>query len=160
MTAEMRSRIFGMRATSVRMTACWSGYWTKDTSVAWAAYDQVAVDPVTNAPNDFRDCTVPVYGWTSGQYRDVAPSAQYVIDPRTSRYASGNDITIDCALYFPLTGVVNDMASSFAKSNASNANQVTVVTCTTCNPPLSSFLLIPRSVTLASVVTEGLEYQQ
>ena len=160
MTAEMRSRIFGMRGTSVRMTACWSGYWTKDTSGAWAAYDQVAVDPVTNAPNDFRDCTVPVYGWTSSKDRDVAPSADCIIDPRTGRDASGNDITIDCARDFPLTGVGNDMASSFAKSNASKVNQVTVVTCTTWNPPLSGFLLIPRSVTLASVVTAGLEYQR
>lgn len=160
MTAEMRSRIFGLRTTSVRMTACWSGYWTRDTAGAWAAYDQVAVDPVTNAPNEFRDCTVPVWGWTSDQNRDAAPSAQYVINPRTGRDGSGNEITIDCSRDFPLTTVGDDMASSYAKSNATNANQVTVITCTTWNPPLSGFLLIPQSVTLASVVTEGLEYQQ
>ena len=79
---------------------------------------------------------------------------------RTGRDGSGNEITIDCSRDFPLTTVGDDMASSYAKSNATNANQVTVITCTTWNPPLSGFLLIPQSVTLASVVTEGLEYQQ
>ena len=53
------------------------------------------------------------------------------------------------------------MASSYAKSNATNANQVTVITCTTWNPPLSGFLLIPQSVDAREASsTEGLEYQQ
>ena len=70
-------------------------------------------------------------GWTSVQNRDVDASGPYVIDPRTGTLDGppATRITIDCSRDFPLTSASNDMASSYAKSNASNANQVTVITC-------------------------------
>lgn len=160
LTGAARAKIFGLSATSMRMTACWSGYWTRDSSGAWAAHDQVATDPATGQPNDFRECTLPVWGWTSGQDRESTPSVQHVITPRTGRTAANEPIAIDCSKEFPITSASNDMASSFARSNASNANQVTILTCYDWKPPLSGFLLIPQSVTLQAVVTEALEYQQ
>lgn len=159
MTAQMRSRLFGLQPSSARMTACWSGYWTKDTAGNWGTYDEVATDS-TGAPNDFRECTVPVWGWNPSQNRDSVASSLYVINPRTGLDGSNERITIDCSRDFPLTTASNDMASSYAKANARNANQVTVLTCYTWEPPLSGFLLIPRTMTLESVVTEALEYQQ
>ena len=62
MTAEMRSRIFGPADHLRPHDGLLVRLLDRDTAGAWAAYDQVAVDPVTNAPNDFRDCTVPVWG--------------------------------------------------------------------------------------------------
>lgn len=169
MSASARQAVFGLSAGAVRTTACWSGYWTKDTAGGWAAYDQVALDPLTGNPNEFRDCSVPVYGWLPCHDRNVMAPSLYEIYPKsgvtTTAYACGSDtkpqpITIDCTQPFPLTTASNDMASSFAKANASNSNQVAVLTCYDWQPPLSGFLLIPRHVTISAAVVEGLQYQQ
>ena len=53
---------------------------------------------------------------------------------------------VDCSRQFPLTTTTDDMASSYAKSDARNANQVTVVTCYPWRPPLAGFLLIPETL--------------
>lgn len=169
MAASAREAIFGLPADGVRTTACWSGYWTKNTSGGWAAHDQVAIDPLTGDPNEFRDCTVPVWGWLPCQDRDATAAAQYVIYPQTGLSRDAYDcgdgskpqqITIDCTQPFPLTNATNDMASSYAKANAGNSNQVSVVTCFDWQPPLAGFLLIPRHVTLHAAVVEGMQYQQ
>ncbi len=160
MTGQARSALFGLTAGSVQATACWSGYWTKDTNGAWADYDQVAFDAATGSPNTFRDCTIRVYGWTPGQDIAVATSSLQVINPRTGRNAADETITVDCSRQFPLTTSGDDMASSFSASNGEQANQVTVLTCYAWKPPLAGFLLIPRTVHLTGVITEALEYQQ
>lgn len=164
MRAHMKASTFGMSADRLRMTACWSGYWTKDTSGNWAAYDQIAIDPSTHARNSFRGCTVPVYGWCPGA---TGASTVHTIDPRTGEdpgcgVAPGERpvVRIDCSKDFPPTGAANDMASSFAGSGNANSNQVTVVACYGWQPPLAGFLLIPDEVSLSAVVNQALEYQQ
>lgn len=162
MTGHARSKVFGLTSSNVQVTACWSGYWTKDSLGNWAAYDQIAADPnPPYTPNLFRECTVRVFGWCPAQ---GGVSTAHVINPRTGVDAScaGPDQTvrIDCTKQFPLTTPSDDMASSFAASNAANANQVTVLTCYAWEPPLAGFLLIPEVHNIVGVVTESLEYQQ
>lgn len=162
MTAHARERVFGLNSAGVQVTACWSGYWTKDTAGNWAAYDQIAADPnPPYTPNEFRQCTVRVYGWCDGQ---TGASTLQVMNPRTGEGSgcsgSNRSVSIDCSKQFPLTTSSDDMASSFAGSNADNANQVTIVTCYAWNPPLAGFLLIPSTIDMVGVVTEALEYQQ
>jgi TadE-like protein len=159
MTTHGRSKIFGMERTAVRITACWSGYWTKDTGGNWAAYDEVAVD-ATGANNEFRECSVRVYGWTPSQNPDSDPSSVHVINPKTRLDGSGTPIQIDCSQDFPLTTATDDMASNLASSNGGNANQVTALACYAWNPPMAGFLFMPRTMTLVGVVTEAMEYQQ
>lgn len=155
MTAAAREKVFGMNRDRLHVTACWSGYWTKDTSGNWASYDQPAT-----SPNQFRECTLPVYGWSPGQNPDVDPSAIHTINPRTGLDSGGQRIQIDCTQDFPLTAPANDMASNFSASNSTNANRVTVLACYSWMPPLAGFLLIPRTMTLTGVISEALEYQQ
>lgn len=160
MTAAARSKLFGIDSAGVQVTACWSGYWTKDTSGLWAAHDERASDPLTGAANEFRECNVRVYGWTPGQDPTAVASSLQVINPRTRLNASGEEIRIDCSRQFPLTTAADDMASSYAKSDGVNANQVTVLTCFAYRPPLAGFLLIPSTIHMTSTVTEAMEYQQ
>jgi hypothetical protein len=161
MTAAARSHLFGLPSTEVQFTACWSGYWTKDTNGAWAAHDEIAVNP-DGTHNEFRECTVRVFGWCSGA---SGASTLHVINPRTSVDPTCPDpddktVRVDCSRPFPLTTAGDDMASSYAKSDGRNANQVTVMSCYPWRPPLAGFLLIPGTVDLIGVVTETLEYQQ
>lgn len=160
MTNHSRSRLFGLDQSRFQLTACWSGYWVKSGSV-YTAWDQVARDPVTGAQNDFRECTVRVFGWCSGT---TGSSTVRVINPRTGQDPTcpGADkgVRVDCTKQFPLTTAADDMASSFSSSNGTNANQVTVMTCYAWDPPLAGFLLIPSTINMTAVVTEGLEYQQ
>lgn len=161
MTGAARGSVVGMTSANVLVTACWSGYWTRDSGGNWAAHDEAAVDPVTGAPNEFRECTVRVFGWCSG---DSGASAVHVINPRTLGDATcpGSDkkVRVDCGKQFPLTTDTDDMASSFASSDGRNANQVTVLTCYAWSPPLAGLLLIPSTLNLVGVVTETMEYQQ
>ena len=132
----------------------------KDTSGNWAAYDQVAVD-AAGIPNDFRECSVQVYGWTPGQNPDSDPSNVHTINPRTGAdVTSGQTIRVDCTRQFPLTTTGDDMASNFSASNGASANRVSVLVCYPWSPPLAGFLLIPRTVMMHAVVIEGMEYQQ
>lgn len=163
MTAAARSHVFGLSTSEVHFTACWAGYWTKDTSGAWAAHDEIAVN-ADGTVNEFRECTVRVHGWCAGQ-SEADSSTVRVINPRTAIDPSCPDpldktVKIDCSQPFPLTTASNDMASSFAKSDGLNANQVTVVSCYAWDPPLAGFLLIPETLHMTGVVTETLEYQQ
>ena len=73
------------------------------------------------------------------------------IDPRTSSSSLPCPATTDAA---------DDTASDLALSSGANANQVTIYACYQWRPPLAGFLLIPDVLTLRSVVTQGLEYQQ
>lgn len=162
MTAHARDRLFGLNSAGMQLTACWSGYWTKDNSGDWGTHDQIAADPLPPyTPNAFRECTVRVFGWCPGQ---LGSSMAHVINPRTGLDASclGADKTVrvDCTRQVPLTAASDDMASSFAASNTSNAGQVTVMTCYAWNPPMAGFLLIPETLNIVGVVTESMEYQQ
>ncbi|HET9878897.1 MAG TPA: TadE family protein [Candidatus Limnocylindria bacterium] len=170
MTAAARGKLFGMPAGQVRVTACWSGYWTQDTSMAWADYDQLARDPATGALNPFRECTVRAHGWIRGPTPSCAnqdvnadASSALVINPRTMTTLVGGttcNVSVDCSQAFPPTQVSDDMASNYAASNAANANQVTVLACYEWRPPLAGFLALPNAINFSAVVTEAMEYQQ
>jgi TadE-like protein len=162
MTAAAKAKLFGINADAVQIAACWSGYWVKDTAGNYPAdgYDQLAIDPVSGAPNDLRECSVEVYGWLPGDNPSSDPSAPRAINPRTSQDASGQKVRVDCTKQFPLTSAANDMASSYAASSGLTANRVTVLACYAWQPPLAGFLLIPRTTNIVAVVTEVLEYQQ
>ena len=135
MTAHARRLLFGLPKGEVHLSACWSGYWTKDGSGAWSDYDAPPVGPsAVPTPTFFRPCTI------GG------------IDPRQNPAALG------CPP--PATAPSDDMSSSLAASSGTNTNQVTVFACYEWHPPLSGFLLLPDSVTLRAVVTEAMEYQQ
>jgi hypothetical protein len=155
MTAAARETVFGMNRAALRITACWSGYWLKDTNGSWVSADQPPAPP-----NEFRECTLQVYGWSPGQDPDVVPPEVHTINPRTGRDAGGNQIKIDCSQDFPLTSAANDMASNFSASGGVNANQVTVFACYQWNPPLAGFLLMPRTTVLTGVISEAMQYQQ
>ena len=162
MTAHAQTKLFGMNAAGMQLTACWSGYWTRDSFNNWAAYDQIAADPnPPYTPNEFRECTVRVFGWCPDQ---GGASTSHVINPRTgigpACPSTDKTVRVDCTKQFPLTTASDDMASSFSASNASNANQVTVMTCYAWDPPLAGFLLIPETLNIVGVITESLEYQQ
>jgi hypothetical protein len=162
MTAHARDKMFGLNTSAVQLTACWSGYWTKNTEGNWAAYDQIAPnlsDP--SASNEFRECTVRVFGWCPGQ---GGASVMHVVNPRTgidtSCAGADKTVRVDCTKPFPLTTSSDDMGSSFASSTHANVNQVTVMTCYAWEPPLAGFLLIPETLNLVGTITETLEYQQ
>lgn len=162
MTAHARELVFGLNASGVQLTACWSGYWTKDSLGNWGTHDQIARDPnPPHALNEFRECTVRVFGWCPGE---GGASAVHAMNPRTGLDSScpGADQTVrvDCTKPFPLTTPSDDMASNFASSNGANVNQVTVVTCYAWQPPLAGFLLIPETLNIVGTITESLEYQQ
>lgn len=155
MTASARSRVFAMTTSALRITACWSGYWNKDTNGIWAAHDQ---QPGT--PNEFRECTVRVYGWGPGQDPDATASTLQVINPRTGLDASSQQIRVDCSRDFPPTTASDDMASNFSSSGGQSANRISVLACYAWNPPMAGFLMIPRTVGIQAVISEALEYQQ
>jgi hypothetical protein len=131
MTAHARGQLAGMAKNDVNISACWSGYWTKDGAGGWAAWDA----PPPNATNAtyFRNCTI------TG------------VDPRTNASA------LACPA---ATSSGDDMASALSTSTGSSANQVTVYACYEWRPPLAGFLLIPPVIHLRAVITEAMEYQQ
>ena len=135
MTAYARGSILGLSPSAVHVSACWSGYWTTDTSGAWADWDALPRSQVSPfAANPFRQCTI------GG------------VDPRLAPE------TLSCPA--PITTLSDDMASSYVTSNGGNPNQVTVYACYEWKPPLAGFLLIPPTVNITAVVTEALQYQQ
>jgi hypothetical protein len=136
MTDAARRATFGLNRSGVWVSACWSGY--KDTS---GNYDALPTDPATGLANSFAWCTI------AG------------VDPR--RNASNipqPDYPTSCRP--PLTTGGDDQASDLAASTSNNSSQVTVFACYLWNPPLAGFLLIPQTVTMRSVVTEAVRYQQ
>jgi hypothetical protein len=96
--------------------------------------------------------------WTDGGAYDAPPAdgnfrgcTMGGIDPRTNTSALPCPVT---------TSPSDDMASALATSTGISANQVTVYACYDWQPPLSGFLLIPKTIPLRAVISEGLEYQQ
>jgi hypothetical protein len=133
MRAHARSLVFGLPANDVHLTACWSGYWTKDGLGNWADYDAPPPD-IAAVATYFRGCTI------GG------------VDPRTATNSLSCPATP--------TSLTDDMASSYAASSGTTANQVTVYACYVWHPPMAGFLLIPSEVTLRAVITEAMQYQE
>ena len=99
--------------------------------------------------NEFRECTVPAFDGARARaehsYRSMC------INPRTGVGSPPNPTRAfgsTAPSRFPRTSATDDMASDYAASNASQANQVTALTCYAWRPPLAGFLLIPSTVNL------------
>lgn len=141
MTAAGRSAIFGLDASDVRFTPCWSGY-VKYGNTPPNGIDYMPPGEYVIVPGE---AAVPAWDstWMPCQIGGVDPA----VSPES----------IGCA---------GSIARSDTASSASEgqgrivANQVTVYGCTVWSPPLAGFLLIPDQVTLRAVVTEPIERQQ
>jgi hypothetical protein len=149
MTAFAEARAFGLPASGIELSACWSGYWYDADgngilNLLYDDYDAPPTDLGSGAPNPFGYCTIPSN--TGGTIVDV--------DPRTAADQ------IACTSPMPTTTTANDMASSLSASSSLVANEVTVFACFNWRPPAAGFLLVPETVTLRAVITEKLEYQQ
>jgi hypothetical protein len=151
MTAHARNRVFGLNPTAVQISACWSGYWTKDDAGQFADYDALPQEGGT--PNEFRACTIAA--------ADPGGGPAIHVDPRSGiEPATGSRVEIPCTIPMPMTGPADDMASALSASYGGTANEVTVLACYAWHPPLAGFLLIPQTVTLRAVITETVQYQQ
>jgi hypothetical protein len=153
MTADARSKIFGLNANDVQLTACWSGYQEPDGTGQPndSAYDALPVGG-TGTPNIFVECTVKSDAG-GGVFEDINPATG--VEP-----ATGLTKEIACTTPMPLTTYANDEASDMSASFGGTANEVTVFACYNWQPPMAGFLLIPSTVTLRAVITETLQYQQ
>jgi hypothetical protein len=130
MVGYARGKVWGIDRTKVYISACWSGY--QDIS---NNRDQPPIDPVTNDPNTFVDCTIGGF------------------NPQTE----GDSISCPP----PATVPADDTASNDARSTPlHNTNRVTVYVCYPWQPPLSGFLGIPNVLTFRAVLSEVLHYQQ
>jgi TadE-like protein len=133
MTSYARGLLIGMPRNSVNISACWSGYAKQNPDGTWVAGSYDEPPPTPAQPTYLHPCTI------GG------------IDPRTSTSA------LTCPAS---TSLGDDTASDLAVSTGKNASQVTVYACYDWQPPLAGFLLIPSTIHLRAVITEGMEYQQ
>lgn len=132
-TAFARSNVFGLDASTVYVSACWSGYRTA------TQYD--APPPGTYLINN---TSVPVYSsW-----------AQCTID--------GQDPTGDASAIRCQAGLATvDKASDLSEGQGRIiGNVVTAYACFKWSPPMAGFLLIPQTVTFRAVVSEPIQRQQ
>lgn len=135
MTAYARSKVFGLDASEVYFSACWSGYWDDHPT---DYYDAPAIGP--DGPNEFKECTI------GG------------IDPRTNAGSlpCPPPISRDWSVS---PGDGDDKASNLAFSGATTTNQVTVYACYTWSPPIFG-ALTGGDVVMRAVITEAMQHQQ
>jgi hypothetical protein len=134
MTGVATSKVWGMNASQVRLSACWSGY----------------VDPSGNADalpgdpaNQFTECTIGGVNPRRNPNSISCPPPPTV--PGSTMYKADGD----------------DKASALAFANSiAYPTTVTVFVCYNWTPPLSGFLFVPGSVTLRAVITEAIQRQQ
>ncbi|HEX4813539.1 MAG TPA: TadE family protein [Nonomuraea sp.] len=86
MTASARDAVFGINRSQLHVSACWSGYWTKDTLGVWADWDASA-----SAPNELRTCTIGgVDPRTSADSLPCPAPPTSVSDDMASSYSASN----------------------------------------------------------------------
>jgi TadE-like protein len=147
MVAAARSSIWGMNASGVSVTGCWSGYVDGTNN-----YDALPVDPATSMPNTFANCTM----------RGLA-AGSLPISPQTDPGAVPCPATTVGSSSTPPKADGDDKASATAASTGTNTSYPTTVTVYACFnwvPPMAGFVLIPSQITLRAVVTEALQRQQ
>jgi len=134
MTAFARSKVFGLNASTVHISACWSGY-------------------RQNAPDPLRyDAPPPGNYPVQGQINSAW--AQCAID--------GHDPTTDvnsirCQAGLPTVDTSSDMSEGQGRIMA---NRVTAYACFIWQPPAAGFLLIPNTITFRAVISEPIQRQQ
>jgi hypothetical protein len=153
MTTAARSKVWGMAASQVSLTACWSGF----VDPATLTRDQRPTTPGVV----FTDCTI------GGVDPQSDPNALACPAPMTTQSANPNRETA------PADG--DDKASSLAVAGGSTGadthypTTVTVYACFNWKPPLSGAgfevpwgtwsLGIPQSIPIRAVITEALQRQ-
>jgi hypothetical protein len=132
LNAAAKSKIWGMRASDVRIAPCWSGF----------------VDPSNNSdalpipPNVFTNCTI---GGIDPRANPEALSCPPPAMLPSAPYKANGD----------------DKASSTSAVDAQTyPTTVTIYVCYQWVPPMSGFLFIPPSITLRAVISEVLQRQQ
>jgi len=134
MTAAATSKVWGMNASQVRLSACWSGYVD--------SFDNA--DALPGLPgNQFKDCTI------GGVNPRTDPNGISCPPPLT---AAGTTM-------YKADG--DDKASALAFANGfAYPTTITVFVCYNWTPPMSGFLFVPSTVTLRAVITEAIQRQQ
>ena len=134
MTAAGRSKVWGVRASDVRISACWSGY------VDGLQNADALPDPLLN---NFTECTIG--GVNPRTHPDDIPCPP----PATISGSSTSKADGD------------DKASALAYANGvAYPTTITVYACYNWTPPLSGVLVVPTTVTLRAVITEAIQRQQ
>jgi len=133
MTAAATSKVWGMNASQVRLSACWSGY----------VDSNMNADALPIPANTFTECTI------GGVNPRTNPNGISCPPPPTSGGTAMNKADGD------------DKASALAFANGvAYPTTVTVFVCYNWSPPLSGFLFVPTSITLRAVLTEAVQRQQ
>jgi hypothetical protein len=140
MTAAARSKVWGMAASTISITACWSGYIDPTVSPPNA-------DVQPNAPGAvFADCTMNGVNPRTNANSLSCPAPATLGSPSgiDAGKADGDDTASDIAygnsLHYPTT--------------------VTVYACYNWTPPMAGFVFIPNQIPLRAVITEALQRQQ
>lgn len=131
MTQAARNKVFGLPASALSVTACWSG-WVDD-----------ATGSIDAPPN----------GTVAGQSSTWAPCLIDGQDPSVNP----EQIGCDAGLYSATTDTASDLSEGQGRIVA---NQVTAYACYAWSPPMAGFLLIPETVILRGVITEPIQRQQ
>ena len=147
MTLAARSKVWGMPASAVGLSACWSGLIDSSTPPNADALPGPGstsaectinrVNPRTNA--DLIPCPPPATLWPSAAYK-----------------ADGDDKASSTAAFRPEP----PGPSASVPDQQQYPTTVTVYTCYSWSPPLAGFIFIPSQITLRAVVTEALQRQQ
>ena len=148
MTDFARSRVWGMPANQVRLSACWSGLVDSSTPPnadalpgPGSTFDECTINGVNPRTNpDSISCPPPATTWPSAPYK-----------------ADGDDKASSMAAYRP---TATPTAGATPAPQQQYPTTVTVYVCYDWTPPMSGFLFIPQQITLRAVVTEAMERQQ
>jgi hypothetical protein len=138
MTADARQLVFGMDPTQIHLTACWAGYHDYGNTAIYDAGPYYANDGVTENP--WYDCTM------ESTNIDPLSDTGSLACPSATSAADGNDTASNLA--------VSDRELAVA------ANRVVVYACYNWSPPLAGFLLIPDTIVIRAVYSEGLQHQR
>jgi hypothetical protein len=132
MTAFARTKVFGLNASGVTFSACWSGY-------QLAGVPDARPGPAT--------------------YPDLPGLYDSAFVPCT---IGGVDPTVDPGPIACAPGLATvDTASSLSEGPGRIvANRVTAYACYQWSPPMAGFLLIPQTVTFRAVISEPIQRQQ
>ena len=130
MTAFTRSKVFGLNASGMIVSACWSGY-------------QAAGTPDARPPGTYADVGVYASTWVPCSIGGVDPT----LDPRP----------IGCAPGLPTVDTASNISEGPGRIVA---NRVTAYACYQWSPPMAGFLLIPQTVTFRAVISEPIQRQQ
>ena len=133
MTAYARSKVFGLNAANVLISACWSGYRTTTQYDVPPPGDYDISGTITTIVSTFEQCEMDG------------------VDP------TQNAGSIDCQAGLPTTDTSS--ASSEGQGRIV-ANRVTAYACYVWAPPAAGLLLIPQTVTFRAVISEPIQRQQ